>query len=222
MWAPQLAGRATPVVKAPAGDSQELRRTEVRVGRSASLALLIRSVAVLALVFLTALRSPTAWADEGWVINQFDAAVGVQSDGSLRIVETILADFGSQQKHGIFRDIPVVYSYDQQNDRVYDLSVESVTDRNGQPQKYSVSQDGSLVSIKIGDPNRTVSGPQSYKITYRVRGALNAFPEHDELYWNVTGNWPVRMLQATSTVTLPGDSPIETACYQGAAGSTET
>jgi uncharacterized membrane protein YgcG len=193
----------------------------MRVRRSTSLAFPIRLVAILALILLAAFRPSSAQADEGWVVNQYDSAIGIQSDGSLRIVETILVDFGSQQKHGIFRYIPVVYSYDDQNDRVYDLSVESVTDKNGKSQQYDVSLDGGVETIKIGDPDRTVSGPQSYKIAYRVKGALNSFTDQDELYWNVTGNWPVRILKATSTVTLPGDGFVKAACYQGPGGSDE-
>ncbi len=177
--------------------------------------------AILALVLLAAVRPSPVRADEGWVINQFDAAIGIQSDGSMHVVETILVDFGAQQKHGIFRYIPVVYSYDEKNNRVYDLSVESVTDKNGKAWNYKTSRDGANEVIQIGDANRTVSGAQSYKITYRVRGALNAFSNHDELYWNVMGNWPVQTLQATATVTLPGDTPITAACYQGPTGSTE-
>ncbi len=188
--------------------------------RTAHLAYSLRVAAILALVLLAAIKPSPAAADEGWVIDQFNAAIGVQSDGSLRIVETILVDFGAQQKHGIFRYIPVVYSYNQQSNRVYDLTIESVTDKSGQPWEYSTSQVGANEVIKIGDPNRTVSGAQSYRITYRVRGALNAFSDHDELYWNVLGDWPVRTLQAMATVTLPGDSPITAACYQGPVGST--
>ena len=190
--------------------------------RIARLALSLQIAAILAIVSLIAFQPIPARADEGWVINQFDAAIGIQSDGSLRVVETILVDFGSQQKHGIIRDIPVVYSYDQQDNRVYELTVESVTDKNGQAWKYTTSRNGANEEIKIGDANRTISGPQSYKISYRVRGALNAFSDHDELYWNAMGNWPVRTLQATATVTLPGDGPVTAACYQGASGSTES
>jgi uncharacterized membrane protein YgcG len=175
---------------------------------------------LVALAFLTALRPAPAWADEGWIINQFDAQIAVQPDGSLRIVETILLDFGGQQKHGIYRDIPVVYRYDDQNDRTYDLSVDSVTDRNGQAQPYNVSTQGANLRIQIGDANRLITGPQSYRISYRVRGALNSFADHDELYWNVNGVWPVRTVRTTATVTLPGAAPLQVACFQGATGST--
>ena len=43
-----------------------------------------------------------------------------------------------------------------------------------------------LKRFKIGDPNQTISGAQTYRIEYRIGQALNAFPDHDELYWNAT------------------------------------
>jgi hypothetical protein len=57
---------------------------------------------------------------------------------------------------------------------------------------YSVDSNGSSISIKIGNPDQTVTGAHWYTITYLVRGSLNAFADHDELYWNVVGNqWEV-------------------------------
>ncbi|MCL6614296.1 MAG: DUF2207 domain-containing protein, partial [Firmicutes bacterium] len=144
-------------------------------------------------------------ADEGWVIESFQAQIDVQPDGTLRIVETILVDFGGLQRHGIYRDIPVVYRYDEERDRRYDLSVDSVTDIRGQSIKYQVSQPGGYKRIRIGDPDRYVTGQQSYRITYRVRDALNAFPDHDELYWNVTGNgWAFPIDRAAAEVRVEG------------------
>src|SRR6185437_7531945 len=92
-------------------------------------------------------------ADTGWTVTSFQANVAIQTDGSLDIVETIAADFDGVQRHGIVRDIPVVYDYDQQNNRVYDLSVESVTDQTGHPLPYDLSRSGSFQEIKVGDPN---------------------------------------------------------------------
>ena len=162
---------------------------------------------------------PVARADEGWAIKSFDAQIAVEPDGALRVVETLFVDFGTLSKHGIYRDIPVVYDYDEKTNRVYDLSVESVTDANGRAHKYEVDREGSYLRIKIGDPDVTVSGPQSYRIAYRVRHALNGFADHDELFWNANGQWPVRTERVVATVALPGDGLQRVACYQGAVGS---
>ena len=45
----------------------------------------------------------------------------------------------------------------------------------------------------------------TYDITYRVRGALNGFADHDELVWNVDGvDWPVSIARPRATVHAPG------------------
>src|SRR5206468_2873498 len=58
--------------------------------------------------------------------------------------------------------------------------------------------------------------------TYSVKGAMNAFEDHDELFWNVDGAlWPVPKQSVSATVTLPAAAYKAAACYQGATGSTE-
>ncbi len=182
-----------------------------------------RCAAILALL-LSGLLAPaalTAAQDTGWTIERFHAAITVQPDASLRITEEIDVDFQGLQCHGIFRDIPIRYAYDRNHNRVYRLQVIAVTDAQGRPWPYEQGRQGASLRLRIGDPNRTVTGRQSYRITYRLQGALNAFPTHDELYWNVNGaDWPVPTLEVSATVQTPGGIE-QIACYQGARGSTE-
>jgi uncharacterized membrane protein len=181
-----------------------------------------RVVAAAFVVFAAVLLLATpASADEGWVIQRFAADITIRKDSSLHIVEAIDADFGGLQKHGIFRNIPVRYQWDDTHLRVYDLRVRSVTDANGKGIRYETSDQGAFKMIKIGDPDRTVSGRQTYRITYDLAGAMNAFSDHDELFWNVNGGaWDVRAQAVTATVHAPA-APQRIACYQGAAGSDE-
>jgi len=162
-----------------------------------------------------------ALADEGWVIERFAADITVQKDASLHIVEAIDVNFGSLQKHGVFRTIPVRYQWDDTHLRVYQLQVRSVTDGSAKSVRYETSDQSGSKVIKIGDSDRTVSGRQTYRITYDVSGAMNAFPDHDELFWNVNGGlWDVRAQAVTATVHAPA-APQQATCYQGAAGSDE-
>ncbi|HET7338576.1 MAG TPA: DUF2207 domain-containing protein [Candidatus Dormibacteraeota bacterium] len=166
--------------------------------------------------------SPTpAQADEGWVVKSFHAQIAINPDSSLDIIENIQVDFGSQVKHGIFRNIPVRYRYDASHDRYYVLDVKSVTDGQS-PIPYTTYDQGADRVIKIGDPNRTVTAGNTYVISYALKGVMNSFPDHDELYWNVDGDqWPVPKQFVSATVTLPGPSFQGAACYQGATGSHE-
>jgi uncharacterized membrane protein YgcG len=165
--------------------------------------------------------SASAAADEGWVIRRFASDITIQSNGSLHIVETIDVDFAGLQKHGIFRTIPYRYEWDETHVRLYRLTVGSVIDGQGRRVPHQVSVGGANTVIKIGDPNVTVSGLTSYKLTYDVGGAMNAFPDHDELFWNVNGgNWPVPTTVVSATVHVSGGLQ-RTTCYQGVRGSTE-
>lgn len=177
--------------------------------------------AVFASVALCASRGVRA-QQQGWTIDNFHADIAVQHDTSLLITETIAVDFGGEQKHGIFRDIPVAYAYDAHHTRTYQLDVLSVTDAAGAARQYTVGRSGADVRIRIGDPGRTVAGKQTYRITYRVRNAMNPFPDHDELYWNVTGAlWGVPIARASATVALAGGGFERARCYEGVTGSTE-
>jgi uncharacterized membrane protein YgcG len=179
--------------------------------------LVVVGFAILALGLLGAPAS----ADEGWVVQRFASDITIQGSGSLHIVETIDVDFRLLEKHGIFRTIPFRYEWDATHVRVYRLTVASVTDGTGRAVPYQVSAGGANTAIKIGDPSVTVSGQRTYRITYDVGGAMNAFPDHDELFWNVNGgNWPVPMTAVTAMVHVPGGLQ-KTTCYQGARGSTE-
>ena len=178
--------------------------------------------AALGLAALFAGAAAPARADDGgWVINSFEAQVQIQSDGRVFVTETLSVDFGLLARHGIFRDIPVKYAWtkDPHKDRVYELQVLSVTDAQRKAVRYESSTNGANVEIKIGDPDRTVTGLQTYVIAYVVKGALNAFSDHDELYWNVTGaEWPAPIVRSSATVRAPA-SFSQTACFVGATGS---
>lgn len=149
----------------------------------------------------------------------FDATFAVRTDGSVLVAEDIQVDFGSLASHGIFREIPVEYRYDERHNRLLMVAEISVDD-GAVPLPFTTSRQGANLQLKIGDPKRTVAGGQRYRIRYRVDGALNAFSDHDELFWNVTGNdWPVTVVRATAVVQAP--SPVAATCFQGWSGSTE-
>jgi uncharacterized membrane protein YgcG len=179
-------------------------------------------VAAFAAALAIGLSGRAVPADEGWVITSFHSQIAIAIDSALTVQEDIRVDFGAQQKHGIFRTIPLRYRYDDTHDRYYALEVVAVTD-GVKPITHTDSIDNDNYVIKIGDPNFLVTGANRYVITYKVAGALNSFSDHDELFWNVDGSlWPVPKQSVTATVTLPANSFQRAACYQGPTGSRET
>ena len=154
-------------------------------------------------------------------ILSFDVSIEVAPDGSLIVTEEIVYDFGRQQRHGIFRDIPTRARADDTFDRVTPVEVLDVK-VTGAPDDVEVSgEPGGITRMRIGDPDEVVSGVHTYTIVYRVRGAMNGFDGHDELYWNATGDdWPGAIEEASVSVSAPARI-IRAACFQGWERSTE-
>ena len=172
-------------------------------------------IAAFAAAWAIGLSGAAVHADEGWVITSFHSDIAIGADSTLTVQEDIQVDFGAQQKHGIFRTIPLRYRYDDSHDRYYTLEVVAVTD-GVKPITHTDTIDSDNYVIKI------VTGANRYVITYRVVGAMNSFTDRDELFWNVDGAlWPVAKQSVTATVTLPANSLQKAACYQGPTGSRE-
>ena len=156
-------------------------------------------------------------------IADFHTDYTLEKDGHVDIVERIKYDFENESRHGIYRTIPFVKV--NEDGKKFRLTIEnfSVSDENGASYRFVQSTEGGLTKLQIGDPNRTVSGMHTYVISYRVGGALTYFSDHDEFYWNVTGEgWSVPIREADVRVIFPGAlSPesVTTACYTGAGGS---
>lgn len=162
-------------------------------------------------------------AQDDWVIDRFDAKLTIQPDGVFTAYEAIDADFRNSPHHGIYRDITEELDYgDGAHLRKYDITLVGVTAADGRKHQVATSTEGVNRRFKIGDPNKTITGKATYRISYRVAGALNAFGDHDELYWNATGdNWAVPLDEVSVVVDAPANAIERVACFQGPRGSTE-
>ena len=168
---------------------------------------------------LVVIGAGPAVASPGESIRSYDVKLTVLPDGGLRVSETVEYDFGPTERHGIFRDVPTRVPYDQANDRVSKLHDVEVTSPTGAPIDVDRSESGGVTTLRIGDPDETVTGRQVYDIDYTVDGALNAFDDHDELYWNAIGDrWDVPIAEATVVVDLPA-AATAAACFAGPTGS---
>ena len=153
-------------------------------------------------------------------IVEFDVTLTVSATGELEVREEITYDFGSNERHGLLRDIPVRFHYDDTYDRVYDLTVLEISSETAPDQFAREDAGGGYTRLRIGDPDTTITGEHSYLIHYRVEGALNGFEDHDELYWNATGHeWGVPIDHATVTVRMPA-AIQDSLCFAGATSST--
>ncbi len=162
----------------------------------------------LAILFLPRL----AFAQESWVIENFDSAIFIPQDGKVQVVETIAVDFGQLAKHGIFRTIPT---------EGIKFRLQSVK-QDGERAIAKVSSSGGTASIRIGDPDQTISGKHVYELSYEVGKVITRFDDHDEFYWNVTGtDWEVPIERTSATVSLEGGDIQQVVCFTGRLGSQE-
>ena len=158
-------------------------------------------------------------------IESFDVDAVINTDGTVDLSESIEYDFGPLERHGIYRNIPYTYINDRNEKYRFNIDNIVVTDENDQDYNFQDSKANDELSLKIGDANSTVNGIHTYVISYHLKGALFYFSDHDEFFWNITGNgWGIPINEVNVKVTLPEGqiyTEIPLKCFTGAYGSTE-
>lgn len=176
-----------------------------------------RLLSLLLLVFLFVVPQHV-FADNSWDIENFNSQIVIQESGIVQITETISVDFHTTPEHGIYRDIPYIYTSNGKQTYT-DIQIKNIF-QNNEPIPYTTSLTNGYEEVKIGDPTRIVEGRNVYRISYSVTGILARSTTYDDLYWNVTGNnWPVEIQKVEATVTLPQNGISQILCYEGTSGS---
>lgn len=159
---------------------------------------------------------------------RFDVSAVVNEDASLTVREDLeFVAGGIKFKRGIIRGIPIRYR--QKNGRPFSVGLKVLsTSVDGHELPWEESEKGRGRFIRIGDPSHRLShGVHRLSLTYRTTKQLGFFDDHDELYWNVTGNdWDVPIQSASFCLSLPrrraGESFSHVEWYVGRYGSTAT
>jgi uncharacterized membrane protein len=138
------------------------------------------------------------------------------------VVETINYDFGDLSKHGIYRDIPLVSKV---GDLYRVIKIENVNViRDDQDENFTTSVADNIADFKIGNADTTITGSHVYKISYTVENGIGSnYQDHDEIYWNATGNeWQVPIENARTKITTDfGAVQNNLVCFTGVTGSTD-
>lgn len=156
-------------------------------------------------------------------ITSFHSDIKVHQDGHLDVHETIKIVL-PKGRHGIYRDFPTIYQGNHYNKHHIDFKVEKVLLDNRWV-NCDVSDFYNGKRIKIGDPYSTLhGGTYTYDIYYKTGRQIGFFQNHDELYWNVTGNgWGMPIESVSARVTLPSATNIiEASAYTGYQGDKDT
>jgi uncharacterized membrane protein len=156
----------------------------------------------LALLLLFVISLAASASARQLKIEKFSAEIFVQPDATLDVTETIKVNFIGVW-HGLYRTIPVEYVTPQGFNYSLFVKFDGATDAADQPLKVESSREGHYLKWKIyvddaTDVDRTIH------LHYQVRNGLKFFEDHDELYWNVTGDeWDVPVGDASAQIMLP-------------------
>src|SRR5207253_2042580 len=86
------------------------------------------------------------------------------------------------------------------------LKITGVTDADGRKLKYQSSVNYGSRHLKIFIPG-AVDTTKTVLLHYTVRNPIRWFEDHDELYWNVTGNdWVVPIDSASAVISFPANA----------------
>lgn len=179
-----------------------------------------RLTLVVVLCLMTVGVPPRADA-RSFVISRFDVVIQVLPSGELLVTETVRPRF-EDAWNGIERLIPVEYRTPQGFNYTLVLDQVTATDDQGAPLKLEQKRERHYRNFRIWIPGAE-NATRTFVLTYRVRNGLKYFEDHDELYWNVTGDeWDVPIEHASAKIVLPaGATGVRALAFTGAYGARE-
>jgi len=162
-------------------------------------------------------------ADDEKILS-FHSDIAVNADASMLVGETISVRSAQRQiKRGIYREFPTGYSDRYGNQHRVGFQVVRVL-RDGKPEAYHCESCPNGVRVYIGRRDVFLPpGEYTYTLAYTTDRQIGFFSDHDELYWNVTGNgWLFPIAKASAAVVFPDGFPQSRVAldgYTGPAGS---
>lgn len=177
------------------------------------------------MIVLCCLLPLLAIADER--ILDYQSDIRIHQNGTLTVTETIrVRAEGNNIRRGIYRDFPTHYKDRLGNRYRVDFSVLSVR-RNGQPEPWHTEKRSNGIRVYFGSANHFLAhGVHQYELIFFTNRQIGFFKEHDELWWNVTGNgWMFPIDHVTATLSFPftlTPDELELSVYTGRFGSKQS
>lgn len=155
---------------------------------------------------------------------RYHADYVLAEDGSVEVTQEITWVFPSgEERHGILRTVTVRAGWQDRADeyRYFALSEVSVSSPSGAPTDLTIGDFGATKELRIGSPSETVSGIQTYIVTFRLAHVMNDIGDGTaEFYFNhvsTSNEYAYRDISATVTGPAPA---AKAACFYGPRGST--
>lgn len=153
-----------------------------------------------------------------WRITRYETTADIAGNGEAKVRTTIDFDFADEEGHGPFLTFVTRQAIKDDRDhwRSIDITDLRVSSPTGAPTPFETETEDGAMLLRIGDPDREVSGLQRYVVDYTLHGIVdprNADSGLDEVNWNVVGSgWQVPLSGITATLSLPGDTE-RIACF---------
>lgn len=179
----------------------------------------IRLALIAVLALLVSTFAPAA-PDRNERIIDFHSDITLADDGTFLVRETIVVNAtGSQIRHGIYREFPTRYKDRLGNNYVVGFHFLGA-ELDGYAETFRVEDRLNGKRIYLGDAKYYVqAGRHTYVISYSTNRQLGFFADHDQMYWNVTGNgWIFPIDHASATVTLPAKISDREVSFDGFTG----
>ena len=171
------------------------------------------SLLILCTMFFSFLLAfPAKAAADGYVIENMQVDVVVDSARVYYITETITANY-SERRHGIYRSIPTAGSSEAYT--IENINVE------GAP--FLVEYREGYVDIRIGSATTYVEGAHTYVITYELHHYRDYLQDGDYIYLNLVGpEWTTSINNFAATITYPQTAEFDRLVItSGEVGTTE-
>ena len=147
--------------------------------------------------------------------------INLLEDGTYEVSLQIDVQFNTPHR-GIFFNIPQEYDMDMtiDNEEVFGRYYFPVSDINVSGDEYEVETSNGFKNIRIGNPDRWVTGFKSYTITYKVSTQDKRLEHFDLLYWDIlSADVQVPIENLEFRIDYPQSVDREPYLYSGAMGS---
>lgn len=177
---------------------------------------------LFALIILIA--APVFADKAGYYINYYNFDAVLHENNVLTVNEVIDVVF-TEPRHGIYRSLPLYYyvtNYEDKNNREMTYAENYRHIYTGSDQN-STSTEGNTFFIKIGNPNKEISGSHTYTISYECVMPDDRIKSYDFFYYSPLGAyWETTINQFDFNIQFEKPLPPETELqfYSGDTSST--
>lgn len=132
------------------------------------------------------------FADAGYIIDNYNVDIKIDEKSIYSVEESIRVDF-LQPRRGIYRVIPE--EFNGREIKISDIKTNAPT---------VAKDEGNYIYLRMGDPNRYITGIKDYIIKYRYNIGWDRDSNFDEVYYNLIGNdWDTDIKKVEFKIELP-------------------